>query len=243
MSLGYARPDMLGLFLADTFIEALTGLPRETVAKVAKAMRFFRRDPHHPGLNFEALHRDGLFSVRVDRNYRIILRQGGTAPALLYVGNHDDSYKFAARTPEWCDQLGPEPPEAVHAYAPRGTPVAQTSSYVLPVLPAPIDAVESLIGTRKYLPLAHLLLSKPDAAARAQLTFPELEKIIGDTLPPAARKHRAWWSNSHKRHVQASAWLAVGWRVKQVDLSGETVSFERVEVRVVSNPSDLLPIQ
>ena len=56
------------------------------------------------------------------------------------------------------------------------------------------------------------------------------EDRIGVELPPSAREHREWWgneSNPGTRHRQCLAWLRAGWKVKSVDLSRETVTFER----------------
>jgi hypothetical protein len=58
------------------------------------------------------------------------------------------------------------------------------------------------------------------------LTFAEIEKILGDSLPPAASIHRAWWGNHINNH-QAKSWMEAGWRVNTVRL-GENITFERV---------------
>jgi hypothetical protein len=44
----------------------------------------------------------------------------------------------------------------------------------------------------------------------------QVEKIIGDALPPSAYKYRAWWGNGG--HSQANAWLNAGWRVDKIKL-------------------------
>jgi hypothetical protein len=58
------------------------------------------------------------------------------------------------------------------------------------------------------------------------LTFAEIEKILGDSLPPAASIHRAWWGNHINNH-QAKSWMKAGWRVDTVML-GQNVTFKRV---------------
>lgn len=59
--------------------------------------------------------------------------------------------------------------------------------------------------------------------------FRELEKILGFALPPAARRHRAWWSNNDSNNVMTRAWLDAGWKTEQVDMSRETLVFRRVK--------------
>ena len=59
-------------------------------------------------------------------------------------------------------------------------------------------------------------------------TFGEIEKIIGDTLPPSARQRSVWWANDRSGgHHYAAAWLEMGWTTHSVNLAQETVSFER----------------
>jgi hypothetical protein len=67
--------------------------------------------------------------------------------------------------------------------------------------------MESVVDTRKYLPIASVLLWEGSSAIK--LSFDALEMIIGDQLPPSARKHRPWWGNERGRHVQASSSLGV----------------------------------
>jgi hypothetical protein len=67
------------------------------------------------------------------------------------------------------------------------------------------------------------------------LSFAEIEKIIGDSLPDSARRHQAWWANqTGKGHTQSFAWGAAGWRTSNVDLENERVTF--VEARLPPEP-------
>ena len=65
--------------------------------------------------------------------------------------------------------------------------------------------------------------------ARIPLCFNDIEKIIGRSLPPSARKYRPWWSNNPSSHVQAHAWRNAGYRTKQVDMAGEKLIFFKDE--------------
>ncbi len=83
--------------------------------------------------------------------------------------------------------------------------------------------------TVRYRGLYDSLSEQRDNRDRLSISFTELEEIIGGPLPPSARKHRAWWSNS-RSHSHASAWLDAGWRVESVDMTGGIVTFVRETV-------------
>ena len=63
--------------------------------------------------------------------------------------------------------------------------------------------------------------------AVVQLSFAEIDALVGG-LPASARTWRQWWENE-AGHVQASAWLSAGYKVGDVNLSAETVRFEKEE--------------
>ena len=77
----------------------------------------------------------------------------------------------------------------------------------------------------KYDPLAEFLKSQD--SDYLQLTFGRVEGIIGDRLPPTARKTQAWWAND-RTHIQGRVWLEVGWKTESVSLNREELSFRRV---------------
>lgn len=77
----------------------------------------------------------------------------------------------------------------------------------------------------KYDPLSDYLKSKDQD--RVPMTFKELELLIDDSLPPSARKHRAWWSNNPSNSVITRAWLDAGYITRDVDLGGEKLTFRR----------------
>ena len=82
----------------------------------------------------------------------------------------------------------------------------------------------------KYDPLHSFLENTPVGVSEITLSFPQIEIILGDTLPPSARRHRAWWSNpsSPRDHPYAQAWLAAGWEVDTVYQRNEWVRFRQV---------------
>lgn len=85
----------------------------------------------------------------------------------------------------------------------------------------------------KYHPLFEYLQQRQ--YQDVQLSFEEIEAILGNQLPASARRQRAWWSNRNSdRALQAQAWIGAGYHSDSVDLQQETVTFKpfRVEYRV-----------
>lgn len=79
---------------------------------------------------------------------------------------------------------------------------------------------------RKYRKLHSHLCGLTVGEWRA--SFADIEAIIGNQLPPAARTHRAWWANGSAM-VQERAWKAAGWKTAEVDMDAETLLFRRKE--------------
>jgi hypothetical protein len=79
----------------------------------------------------------------------------------------------------------------------------------------------------KYDPLRlHLRASWSSSIV---FTFSEIEKVLGDFLPPIAKSHPEWWANEtnpHSRHVQCHAWREAGYSAHP-NLTAETVTFRR----------------
>jgi CBS domain-containing protein len=85
----------------------------------------------------------------------------------------------------------------------------------------------------KYGPLRYWLENQAATAKHNHtftLTFAQVEEIIGDTLPPSGRQHRAWWANDSTSSRQAEAWMAAGWAVEDVDFNAEVVKFKRTDI-------------
>jgi|GEM_PF-4003883 len=81
-------------------------------------------------------------------------------------------------------------------------------------------------------------LGRHFAAARDDVlhfTFAELGALVPDKktgkpagLPPSAKDHRAWWTDS-ERHTHTRAWSSAGFRVTWVDMKDHRVGFGRVK--------------
>jgi len=65
-----------------------------------------------------------------------------------------------------------------------------------------------------------------------ELTFNDIEGIIGADLPASAHRHRAWWAND-KTHVHARAWMEAGWEVESVDFERKTVVFKAILIEMM----------
>ena len=76
----------------------------------------------------------------------------------------------------------------------------------------------------KYDPLLRYLQQIQDQ--QITLSYTDLEKILGTTLPTSSRKDPRWWLNNDKTHVQSSAWGNAGFIVKKVVL-GEHITFSK----------------
>jgi CBS domain-containing protein len=83
----------------------------------------------------------------------------------------------------------------------------------------------------RYATLAICLQSQPADEDRIQFSFQQIEEIIGGSLPASARTHRSWWANDSVSHVHSQQWLDVGWRVAQINMTEETVTFARIKER------------
>lgn len=78
----------------------------------------------------------------------------------------------------------------------------------------------------KYEPLARILSQAN--GDEFDVSFADLEKILGFALPQSARRHRPWWANSaNSGHSQTLGWVSVGWETRDVDMVRETVRFAR----------------
>ena len=83
----------------------------------------------------------------------------------------------------------------------------------------------------KYYPLFEYLQQQPDSGL-LELSFAEINNILGDNLPASAKSTRAWWANS--KTLQGQAWQDAGWLVDDVDFESGYVVFrpQRITYRV-----------
>lgn len=195
------------------FVSSLRELPKVIHSKLVKCLDLFLKDRRHPGLNVESLsgRAQGLYSARIDLGYRLIFCETAeNEVCLLFVGKEEEAYRYA-------DSMGPHWQLARREARPP----------VVSIEPSALSQLVSL-KTRKYLPLSHFLAQQPPSKNRVEVSFADVARIVRESLPDSAYKYPAWWANERGRHVQASAWLAVGWKSTDVHLKEQRVSFVRL---------------
>ena len=86
--------------IAATFTDSLAKLTGDE-QKAAKTTAFdLQMDPSAPGLSFHRVDRvrdRNFWSVRVNRDVRLIVHRTASSVMLVYVGHHDDAYRWAER--------------------------------------------------------------------------------------------------------------------------------------------------
>ena len=81
---------------------------------------------------------------------------------------------------------------------------------------------------RKYLPLDEWFSKQPAATKQIELTFDQVEEILGNPLPKSATRLNTWWTNVQpKIQSHRTAWLNHGWVVSEFDLDARRVKFVR----------------
>lgn len=86
--------------IADTFTDALARLPAQE-QRAAKTTAFdLQLDASAPGLQFHRIDRSkdpNFWSIRVNRDLRIVVHKTGASLLLAYVDHHDEAYAWAER--------------------------------------------------------------------------------------------------------------------------------------------------
>lgn len=139
--------------IADTFTDALAKLAAHE-QKAAKTTAFdLQMDPSAPGLQFHRIDKSkdpNFWSIRVNRDLRIIVHKTASSFLLAYVAHHDDAYTWAARrrieahpktgaiqiveVRERVEEIAPPPP--------LPSPIAEPAVEVVP--PAALPVFEAL---------------------------------------------------------------------------------------------------
>lgn len=86
--------------------------------------------------------------------------------------------------------------------------------------------------TKKYAPLTEYL--SQISSNEIILPLSEIEKIIGDKLPPSAYKHEAWWANNDETHAHRLGWINAGFEVtngRHIKTTHRAVFTKNLEVR------------
>src|ERR1700730_1330745 len=86
--------------IADTFTESLARLMGDEQKAVKMTAFDLQLNPANPGMSFHKLDKakdKNFWSVRVDRDIRLIVHRTHSSLLLCYVGHHDDAYDWAER--------------------------------------------------------------------------------------------------------------------------------------------------
>ncbi|MBQ9290541.1 MAG: AAA family ATPase [Clostridia bacterium] len=85
------------VLLGQSFSDSSALLPKPILAKIQPTIREMLDHPDLPGLHIEKIGSNGLFSARVDNDYRIIfaIPEDSKFLNLLFIGSHDKAYQFA----------------------------------------------------------------------------------------------------------------------------------------------------
>lgn len=90
----------MNFLLADTFQSSLAKLTNEEQKAVKLTVFDLQQDPSNPGLKFHRIDRSkdpNFWSLRVNRDIRLIVHKTKSSFLVAYVDHHDDAYKWAER--------------------------------------------------------------------------------------------------------------------------------------------------
>jgi hypothetical protein len=79
--------------MTDTFIESMSDFDKGLKTSLWKCLSLLCKNHLHPSLNTEKL--DGIFSSRINIDYRLIHEPIRDVFRLLFAGKHDEAYRFA----------------------------------------------------------------------------------------------------------------------------------------------------
>jgi hypothetical protein len=175
--------------IASTFSDALTRLPAQE-QKAAKLTAIdLQMDPTGKGLSMHRVDRSrdpNFWTVRVNRDLRLVVHRSGDSQLIAYVGHHDDAYSWAVRRRievhprtgaaqfvELVERTSPAPLDRVQkrmAIAPVKRPFAGLNDDDLLDVGVPTDWLEPVRETSED-ELFDLLGKLPEEAAEALLTY------------------------------------------------------------------------
>jgi hypothetical protein len=211
-----------------SFLQSVCELPEEHGGTLLAALQLLLAKPGDPSLRSKpiASHEGPVFSIPAGSCCRVLF-SGTRDVKLLFAGSDEGAHRFAARL---CAQATPyaEAPVAfqLHIDFWQAGPEARYESPSCGASVSADDLAGLILYGRKFLPLAHLLLSRGPEAGPVELTFREMETLLVAALPAPARTNPGWWAND-RSHPQANSWLTIGWQASAPDLHGETVTFVR----------------
>jgi hypothetical protein len=130
---------------------------------------------------------------------------------------------------EWLGRNQPALPQNIAVLADNSDKEIAKAPEII-VLPEGLDiSAEESAGKseNRFAPLGRNLASRPPETEMVELSFAEIEEIIGGDLPPSARKHRGMWANDPISKPHSKEWLDAGWKVETVYMTRGIVVFKR----------------
>ena len=109
-------------------------------------------------------------------------------------------------------------------------PPARPPADVAPTTPVRPEEEEEEEPHGSYAPLAAHLKSQLPSTTSVELTFQDIERILGKELPRSAYDYRAWWANDPTK-PQSAAWLEEGWRTTGLSMTELRTTFVRTNDR------------
>ena len=210
-------------------IKAVLHTERALQAALFSAFGQDKRDPAKPGRDFERLDfGEHIQLITEERNWSKFSKYFEPKPLfvelmhqvrdirnqLMHFRGRSDAVQHDAleRARDWLTK--------------RPMPLPRETAHLLTL---DLSTVERLRGHKrgKYEPLRDWLMEQSDDRTRLRVRLDDIERLIGETLPPSAFGHQSWWANDTAGHTQSQAWLHAGWDVEDVDLSAGEVVFRR----------------
>jgi len=127
--------------------------------------------------------------------------------------------------------------EVASEWLEHNLPSPETSTLALPhavssVTPMPLTREEGDDDAPhgSYAALSMHLAKQPSTTTSLQITFEDIERLIGKELPRSAFDYRAWWANDPTK-PQSAAWLDEGWRAASLTMTDRRLTFVRTNDR------------
>lgn len=185
--------------LASTFVDSLARLPAQEQKAVKASALDLQLDPSSPGLQFHRIERSkdpNFWSVRVNRDIRIIVHKTAASLMLAYVDHHDQAYAWAERR---CIETHPttgatqivevrERIEEVAVAAPKVAPslFAKLKAEDLLAVGVPVDWVDDVLKTESEDRFLELAVHLPSEAGEALLAYAAGGRLEKPAPLPAA---------------------------------------------------------
>jgi hypothetical protein len=188
----------MNFHLASTFVDSLARLPAQDQKAVKASALDLQLDPSSPGLQFHRIDRSkdpNFWSVRVNRDIRIIIHKTAASLLLAYVDHHEQAYAWAERRriethPTTGATQIVEVRERVEEVAPasKAPPsiFARLKSDDLLGVGVPPDWVDDVLRTENEDRFLELAVHLPSEAAEALLAYAAGGRLEKPAPLPAA---------------------------------------------------------